>query len=191
MARLPDGSHRCPRCKGTFAEADMTARTRYCRPCWAAIRRASYARTRGGLKRPHEYGIPADFVERAGKVSDVTLAGLYGVSYVTIRRWRHKLGIAPKRRTREELQSWGRQGMAKLRATMPERCSGQERARRAVAVREARRASLDAALDSSGRIIPTSNDSVLAEAGISRDLMRMAMQAMAQAGSRATEEDYA
>ncbi len=188
MARLPDGRHRCPRCRGTFSTREMVADARYCRPCWAAQSRARYARRQGGLKRPHEYGIPADFAERAGKAADVVLADVYGVSNVTIRKWRRQLGIAPKPHDYAEM---GRAAMAKLRAQYPERATGFERARRAVAVREARRANLDAALDSSGRIIPTSNGSVLAEAGISRDLMRMAMQAMAQAGSRVTEEDYA
>jgi hypothetical protein len=191
MARLPDGSHRCPRCLLAFPAAEMDADGNYCKPCRRANARDAYARRQGGLKRSSKYVMPADFQERAGRISDNTLAQLYGVSDKTVRKWREELGIAPKRRTPEDSRRWGAMGNTVLRARFPERATGAERARRAVAVREARRANLDAALDSSGRIIPTSNGSVLAEAGISRDLMRMAMQAMAQAGSRVTEEDYA
>lgn len=174
--KLPDGNYRCPRCMQTFPQAAMTAENRYCRPCWADVRRTSYARRLGGLKRPRKHQMPADFSERAGKVADVTLAGLYGVSYVTVRKWRRQLGIPP---LRHDYVAMGRAAMAKLRAEMPERATGSERARKAVAVREAKRAKLDAELDSSGRVIPMSKGSTLAEANIAADLYAQALRALA------------
>jgi len=182
----------CSGCHLPKPTGDYTnPRANLCRPCRADYQRRAYARRQGGLKREHTYTIPTDFVAKAGKVSDRLLADLYAVSDKTIRRWRTHLNIPAKRTTHAERSTWGAMGMAKLRATMPERTSGTERSRRGAAVREARRLNLDAVLDSSGQVIPTSTASVLAEAGITRDLMQMAMQAMALAGSRVTQEDYA
>lgn len=99
MSKLANGNYRCPACKTECAPEDMYPDRIYCKPCKRARNTAAHRRASIAKGKKLRTGPPADFAERAGKVSDQLLADQLGVSAETVGNWRARLGIRPYRKT--------------------------------------------------------------------------------------------